>query len=347
MGDRRVDVASRAGRHARHCSAWPRIASGMWMVGASLLVLAAILSLTPTADAFRVEGRPWPGGVIRYFNAAPDQRWAVWKAAKAWNESGAAVRFVRTTNERAADVVIRHFDRSTCFMAGKLVGKASIGRTERAFVLVNRLDPSSMLCNRFTSATVIAHEFGHVLGLGHEERGCALMNARATIDGPGRCEVPLFDWKCRLLTPDDVRGAVKLYGGTVRPATGPATCRVYDRITAPKGMKAEYLPERLAVGLSIPRPASPDIPAFATRLAKGFGRTRDQQGFIFARKVGACPSKSAVRSFRRWQGSVGSTTAIYDQPMRAGRYCYAVWSVDRIGVESARPNTTWVTIPNR
>jgi hypothetical protein len=31
-------------------------------------------------------------------------------------------------------------------------------------------------------------------------------------------------WVCRLLRADDVRGAVKLYGGTVRPIRGPEFC---------------------------------------------------------------------------------------------------------------------------
>jgi hypothetical protein len=74
-------------------------------------------------------------------------------------------------------------------------------------------------------ALVVAHELGHVLGLDHEDRVCATMNKYIDDGHPENCPAPPDgEWVCRLLRADDVRGAVKLYGGNVRPIRGPEFC---------------------------------------------------------------------------------------------------------------------------
>ena len=79
--------------------------------------------------------------------------------------------------------------------------------------------------DRYTMALVVTHEFGHVLGLDHEDRTCATMNTYLVDNHPEQCPAaPPGMWVCRLLRADDVRGAVSLYGGTVRPIRGPEFC---------------------------------------------------------------------------------------------------------------------------
>ena len=154
------------------------------LLGAALVAAAA----TPSADSFRLEGGRWPTTTITYYNEVPAYSWAVDTAAYAWNTSGARVRFVKASRRDA---------------------KVLVGIRQ----------------DRYTMALVITHELGHVLGLDHEDRTCATMNTYLVDNHPENCPAaPEGKWVCRLLRADDVRGAVRLYGGSVRPIRGPEFC---------------------------------------------------------------------------------------------------------------------------
>jgi hypothetical protein len=68
-------------------------------------------------------------------------------------------------------------------------------------------------CGSGISTLTAVHEFGHVLGLGHETSGCARMNPTFGSGGtPGHCSRhPLSYWLAHPLLKDDVRGARALY----------------------------------------------------------------------------------------------------------------------------------------
>ena len=64
-----------------------------------------------------------------------------------------------------------------------------------------------------SASALAAHELGHVLGLGHEARGCVVMApvvaaGLASRCGLGACKVL---WRC-LVQRDDGGGAIALYG---------------------------------------------------------------------------------------------------------------------------------------
>lgn len=175
----------------------------------------AAASTAAPADAYRLEGVRWPTRTITYYTETPAYRWSVDTAAYAWNTSGANVRFVKASRA-AAKVLIgirwyRHAGDAHVQGIGSRIVGAQVG-------IQNGHD-------RYEMALIVAHELGHVLGLDHEFRQCATMNPSVGDDHTTLCPAPpAGEWTCRLLQPDDVRGAVALYGGSVRAWRGSPFC---------------------------------------------------------------------------------------------------------------------------
>jgi hypothetical protein len=296
-----------------------------WVVSAVLgaAVTASVL-LTGTSAAFVAEGRPWPGGVVRYYNAATDQAWAVRRAVDAWNSSGARIRLVAAPASQAS-VRIEHFPRVRC----TINAEATIGYTRNARIWVFRRDNSSPYCNSYAAAESLAHEFGHVLGLGHETRGCAAMNPVGTLQGPDLCpKARRWQWRCRLLTADDITGATALYGGTAAPQTGPRDCNLYAAIEAPSGLRVETTPVSHRFRISFRRPNSAAVPGFLP------SDVEQAESFVAASST-SCPSDPHRFQRRFWSASAGGTESISVE-LPTGISCVSVWAVDSFGRPSAR-----------
>jgi Matrixin len=182
---------------------------------ATLIVTLVAIALPSPAGAYQLEGGRWPTATITYFNEVPAYAWAVDSAAYAWNTSGARVQFVKSSRRNAKVLVgIRWF---------KAAGDAYVQRSKGRFVSAKVGIQSGQ--DRYTMALVVAHELGHVLGLDHEDRVCATMNTYLVEGHTEHCPAgPQGTWVCRLLRADDVRGAVRLYGGTTRSIRGPEFC---------------------------------------------------------------------------------------------------------------------------
>jgi hypothetical protein len=181
------------------------------------LVAAAVATLfVARADAYRLEGGRWRTHTITYYTETPAYRWSVDTAAYAWNTSGANVQFVKTSRA-AAKVLIgirwyQHAGDAHVELLGTRIVAAQVGIQSGH--------------DRYEMALIVAHELGHVLGLDHELRQCATMNPTVGDDHTTLCPAPpAGEWTCRLLQPDDVRGAVVLYGGSVRPWRGQPFCQ--------------------------------------------------------------------------------------------------------------------------
>jgi hypothetical protein len=173
-------------------------------VTARAAIAAVCLSLTAPAgaSAYEIGGRPWPDGDIRYHVIDADLKKPVKRAAKKWNARRLGVRFVMSKAEDAK-VFIR-LGQSNCG------GAARVGYPGRRGVSLIEIHTG---CGVDIATLTGVHEFGHVLGLGHEREACARMNPTFGSGGtPGRCKrKALSYWLKHPLTKDDLRGARELY----------------------------------------------------------------------------------------------------------------------------------------
>jgi hypothetical protein len=284
-----------------------------------VLVLALAGSLLTAADsgAYVADGQPWPGGVVRYYNAATDQAWAVKRAVDAWNTSGARVRLVAVPAARA-DVRIEHFPRISC----TINAEATIGYRRTARIWIFRRNDASPYCNAYQAAEALVHEFGHVLGLGHETRGCAAMNPVGTIQGPVLCpQAQPWQWRCRLLTTDDVAGAIALYGGTAAPQRGQPDCNLYRGIGTPTGLRVGTTPASHQFRITFRRPSSVTVPAFLS------SEGAQPESFVAAALPNTCPADPHAFRRRLWHAQAGSTEQTY-LVLASGVSCISVFAVE-------------------
>ena len=302
-------------------------------------VLAAAIA-TPAAFSFRIRGAAWPGGRIPYYNTLHGDAAAVKLAVNAWNHSGAHVRFVAVSRSHAKLLIIG--SGSGC--KGFPSGKATIGHYSRARVVVFGHD-----CNTQWMAQLVAHEFGHVLGLDHETRRCATMNPTyrtyaGSVRGGDRCHptAPVWEWHCGLLERDDVRGAIRRYGGSVH--LGPAFCPIYSAGPAPEVVSVAFDQpvEPATATVTLRRPAGAEIPSFLSQYLAAFAGPR----ILIATSCPAAPDVQESWNGQDWgETAVGAThTFTITWPTTPGRYCIRAFEMDGMGRASLAA-TEWVDVP--
>jgi hypothetical protein len=282
-------------------------------------------------------GRRWPGRVARitYFNGS-EAKWSVKQAAKAWNASGANVRLVAASRGRA-DVVIRNGKgpRSDNALFGfatlgyvppgqkSLVfdgnGQLHLSNTRNWISLSRMRHPKKP---NYNMAGVAAHEFGHILGLDHENDLCATMNSTLWFE----CKQTR---PCGLLERDDIQGAIRLYGGHVR-MKAPGFCPKPPKKVRPVGDPRAY-------GVTLEWRNSRGPLFDHTQVARAKGKCPKQSGpFGGIQLKGNRPGKVVRLKDRFTKGSKLAT----------GRYCYSFWGVDHNNVVRGRRKTVWVDFKN-
>jgi hypothetical protein len=167
------------------------------LVIAGLCAVLLGLAAAP-ASAYWIAGKPWPHRVVTYSSVGSRQTEAtVDRAARIWNRARVGYRFVRRPAGRS-DVLISGY-------GGHCNGQAYIGYPGARAASWLYVAP----CPGRLMTLVVAHEFGHVLGLGHEWRWCSLMNQGVSPTGTPRLCQPhsLAYWIRHPLLRDDVNGA--------------------------------------------------------------------------------------------------------------------------------------------
>jgi hypothetical protein len=170
-------------------------------VAAAVIVACAVWAAP--SRAYVIGGRPWPAGTFTYYPAASGYATSITRAARILSRAGVGVKVRKASSRSKAAIVVAYG------------GRACEGSAEVGYVHVR---PDVLYLGRGCSKSLVTltavHEFGHVLGLDHENRVCARMNPSFDDTGtPTHCkEHSLSYWLGHPLTSDDKRGLRALYG---------------------------------------------------------------------------------------------------------------------------------------
>jgi hypothetical protein len=319
-------------------------------------VLAVGLPAAPAAQAYKLGGKKWPTRTITYYaGGAPKYAKAIRRAVRAWNSSGVGIRF-RATSRRHAHLRIYE----SPFASGRNAsGLAVLGWLPPSTVTERYLDGAPLeikgiplpcglrvphqghiVCRRgpYVSlqvpdgrrfpdvanqmAGVVAHELGHVLGLQHVRKGCAAMGPH----GQTKCPKPPEPWqlRCRLLEADDVRGAIRRYGGKMSPLA-PEFCDATPAPGTPSELVATFDPAERTVHVSWKNPTTAGVSVAQVAVEPG----ACPASFSDPLGLGAKPGRRKAANV-----SVGPN---------AGPRCVAVRAGDEFGRMSA-PVTTVIDV---
>jgi hypothetical protein len=183
------------------------------------VTLSIVVALPASASAyhFQPERHRWENKRIPVWVGTASLRSPVARAISKWNALHLRVHFVRVTKRRDAWVTLKLSGRACVGGVTQVIGAHESGSFNgRSFDIRYIARARTLIaprCGPDLTTFVVAHELGHVLGLGHETSKCALMNPSADAGGSSR-QCPGLTIRERARNPiraDDRAGVRALY----------------------------------------------------------------------------------------------------------------------------------------
>jgi hypothetical protein len=294
--------------------------------------LLATLIFAPSAEAYKLLGYRWPSRTITYYDSTGKAYGKnVAAAAAAWNKSGTKARWKKAPRSRARVLIRVNKKIPSAGLATYFGGQRGVIDIQPGMKKMRQ----SKAEGEWVATTIMTHEMGHIMGLDHETRKCAVMQPAVGIGCPG----PKDPWqfRCRVLEPDDVKGGVVLFGGKVGKV-GPEFC---DLSPAP-GVPTDVT----AVLFEGSGGFDEEVPETGVRISWTTPRGGEPQQVRVLRRQDTCPTSTDDKQATEvgWETATpGGSQSTVDQSgfPAAGSYCYAVFAIGAFNRPSPAGTATY------
>jgi chitodextrinase len=278
------------------------------------LAVALSLALAPSAHAYVLFRGVPKLRTYTYSSSAKAYKAEVKAAARAWNHSGVRVRWAQSRHPRVRIKVSSRIPSAglATFTYGGRSGFRGLIQIQPGLTK----NQASAVHGRALATGILVHEMGHIMGLNHEDRRCAIMNSLLW----QMCKRQTEPWQyhCRPFERDDVRGLLRRFGGRIGHL-GPLFCPAEAQPAVPSGVTATSGPAGVQVSFKVPA---------------GAARVR------VLRRRDTCPTaaqETGTEFVTEDDAKPGETKVVPDQSIyETGHYCYAVVGLGKLG----RPGKT-------